>query len=425
MIYWLNFNYVVGIQVKHLFLILSIFLLTSPLFCQETGVLYQYKISSGFVWKTFGKGKVQPKYKGEISNGTPEGLGVLSYPFTDGKRVVGEWKDGKEWNTEHYKKDGKVIGKWVNGKWILKWGVLCGTLEEGTMVWFEKCYDGVESKYVGDIENRKPNGQGTYIFHDGRKYVGGWKDGKEHGQGTFTFSDGKKGVGEFRENKPWNITTYDKDGNIRWKMVNGVKVEPKVEPKPEPKPEHKPEHKPVEVEETVEVQKPAEVQKAVEEKEAEVVIAQQQEEVVKEEAQIAVEQDAEKSVEAPKAVTIISAPPEEPDEAIYDLEMVYFAYDKSIITTAFGEALQKNYEWIAENPDVQIQLEGHCDERGTNEYNLALGERRAKAVFDYLISLGASPSQFSLVSFGEERPADQGSNEVAWRKNRRVEFTRL
>ena len=192
--------------------------------------------------------------------------------------------------------------------------------------------------------------------------------------------------------------------------------EPVVE---EPKPVE------VEVEETVEVQKPAEVQKAVEEKEAAVVIAQQQEEVAKEEIQIAVEQDAEKSVEAPKAVTIISAPPEESDEAIYDLEMVYFAYDKSIITTAFGEALQKNYEWIAENPDVQIQLEGHCDERGTNEYNLALGERRAKAVFDYLISLGASPSQFSLVSFGEERPADQGSNEVAWRKNRRVEFTRL
>ena len=207
--------------------------------------------------------------------------------------------------------------------------------------------------------------------------------------------------------------------------------EPKVEdPKPDPpKPEPEPvveEPKPVEVEETVEVQKSAEVQKAVEEKEAEEVIAQQQEEeVVKEEAQIAVEQDAEKSVEAPKAVTIISAPPEESDEAIYDLEMVYFAYDKSIITTAFGEALQRNYEWIAENPDVQIQLEGHCDERGTNEYNLALGERRAKAVFDYLISLGASPSQFSLVSFGEERPAEQGSNEVAWGKNRRVEFIRL
>jgi len=206
--------------------------------------------------------------------------------------------------------------------------------------------------------------------------------------------------------------------------------EPKPEPEPKPdppKPEPEPvveEPKPVEVEETVEVQKSAEVQKAVEEEEAEVVIAQQQE-VEKEEAQIASEQDAEKSVEAPKAVTIISAPPEESDVAIFDLEMVYFAYDKSIITTAFGEALQRNYEWIAENPDVQIHLEGRCDERGTNEYNLALGERRAKAVFDYLISLGASPSQFSLVSFGEERPADYGSNEVAWRKNRRVEFTRL
>jgi hypothetical protein len=214
--------------VRHiLIIVISLLLFTFTLFGQSKviGVLYQYNSTSGFIWKTFGKGKVQPKYEGEVSNGTPDGFGVLSYPFTDSKSVVGEWKVGKEWNTEHYKKDGRLIGKYENGKWILKWGVLCGTLEEGTMVWFEKCYDGVESKYVGDIENRKPNGQGTYIFHDGRKYVGGWKDGKEHGQGTFTFSDGKKGVGEFRENKPWNITTYDKDGNIRWKMVNGVKVE--------------------------------------------------------------------------------------------------------------------------------------------------------------------------------------------------------
>ena len=100
---------------KHLLIILSIFLLSFPLIGQETGVLYQYKIHSGFVWKTFGKGKVQPKYKGEISNGTPEGLGVLSYPFINGKRVVGEWKEGKEWNTEHYKIDGKVIWMMLNG----------------------------------------------------------------------------------------------------------------------------------------------------------------------------------------------------------------------------------------------------------------------------------------------------------------------
>jgi len=91
----------------------------------------------------------------------------------------------------------------------------------------------------------------------------------------------------------------------------------------------------------------------------------------------------------------------------------------------FAEIIEINYEWIAENPDVKIQLEGHCDERGTNEYNLALGERRAKAVFEYLVKLGANPSQFTMVSFGEERPVASGSNEVDWAKNRRVEFTRL
>ena len=151
----------------------------------------------------------------------------------------------------------------------------------------------------------------------------------------------------------------------------------------------------------------------------------QKQEVAKEEAEIAVEQDADKSIEAPKAVTIISAPPEETDTAVNEMELVYFDYDKSAISPAFAEIIQKNYDWIAENPDVQIQLEGHCDERGTNEYNLALGERRAKAVFDHLVSLGANPSQFSMVSFGEERPAASGSNDVAWGKNRRVEFTRL
>jgi len=203
--------------VKHLLItLISILLLSSPVIGQETGVLYQYKTSSGFVWKTFGKGEVQPKYKGEISNGTPKGLGVLSYPFTDGKRVVGEWKDGKEWNTEHYKKDGKLIGKYENGKWILKWGVLCGTLEEGAMVWFEECYDGVESKYVGDIENMKPNGQGTYIFLDGRKYVGRWKDGKEHGQGTETLPDGWKYVGEWKDGEKHGQGTFTYSGRFRY-----------------------------------------------------------------------------------------------------------------------------------------------------------------------------------------------------------------
>ena len=178
-------------------LIIVIFLLlfTFTLFGQSKviGVLYQYKTTSGFIWKTFGKGKVQPKYKGEISNGTPEGLGVLSYPFADGKRVIGEWKEGKEWNTEHYKKDGKVIGKWVNGKWLLKWGVLCGTWMDGTTEWFEKCNEGVESKYVGDIENSEPNGQGILTSLDGYKYVGEFYDGKQLVKEPSPFLMGIKG----------------------------------------------------------------------------------------------------------------------------------------------------------------------------------------------------------------------------------------
>ena len=81
-------------------LTLSLLLLTSPLFGQETGVLYQYETSSGLVWKTFGDGKVQPKYKGEIKIGKMNGFGVLIYPYGE-KSVVGEWKEGKEWNTKH------------------------------------------------------------------------------------------------------------------------------------------------------------------------------------------------------------------------------------------------------------------------------------------------------------------------------------
>ena len=109
---------------QFLIIIISLLLFTFTLFGQSKviDVLYQYKTTSGFIWKTFGKGKVQPRYEGEVSNGIPDGFGVLSYPFTDSKSVVGEWKVGKEWNTEHYKKDGKLIGKYENGKWILKWG---------------------------------------------------------------------------------------------------------------------------------------------------------------------------------------------------------------------------------------------------------------------------------------------------------------
>ena len=97
-----------------LIILISILILSSPVIGQETGVLYQYETSSGFVLKSFGDGKVQPKYKGEITNGKPNGFGVLTYPYNK-KSVVGEWKKGKEWNTQHQNKDGKIISKYVNG----------------------------------------------------------------------------------------------------------------------------------------------------------------------------------------------------------------------------------------------------------------------------------------------------------------------
>ena len=111
---------------KHLLFIITFQLFTFNLYAQssEIGVLYQFKSSSGLVWKTFGQDKVQPKYECEVSNGAPDGFGVLSYPFSYGKSVVGEWKIGKEWFTEHYNKEGILLGKYVNGEWILKWGVL-------------------------------------------------------------------------------------------------------------------------------------------------------------------------------------------------------------------------------------------------------------------------------------------------------------
>ena len=104
---------------------------------------------------------------------------------------------------------------------------------------------------------------------------------------------------------------------------------------------------------------------------------------------------------------------------------IFFDYDSYLLTSMAESTLDLQVTWMDENPEQFILIEGHCDERGTNEYNLALGESRARSVLNYLLRLGANPEQFSIVSFGEERPVALGQNEAAWQKNRRVEFTRL
>ena len=100
-------------------------------------------------------------------------------------------------------------------------------------------------------------------------------------------------------------------------------------------------------------------------------------------------------------------------------DRVFFATNESILTTRSRDTLRKQAGWLRENSEVTVVLEGHADERGTREYNLALGERRANAAKDYLMTYGISSNRISVISYGKERPVDSGSNPLAWSKNRR------
>jgi len=100
-------------------------------------------------------------------------------------------------------------------------------------------------------------------------------------------------------------------------------------------------------------------------------------------------------------------------------DRVFFATNESVLTTASRETLRKQASWLRKNSNITIVLEGHADERGTREYNLALGERRANAAKDYLMTYGISSDRISVLSYGKERPVDSGSNPLAWSKNRR------
>jgi peptidoglycan-associated lipoprotein len=102
------------------------------------------------------------------------------------------------------------------------------------------------------------------------------------------------------------------------------------------------------------------------------------------------------------------------------LKLVYFDYDSYALSPQAQADVQYNADILKRVPNMSLVAEGHCDERGTGEYNLALGDRRARAVVDYLVGLGLSPQRFSTVSYGAELPIDPAHNEAAWSKNRRV-----
>ena len=118
-------------------------------------------------------------------------------------------------------------------------------------------------------------------------------------------------------------------------------------------------------------------------------------------------------------------PPPEPPPPPPPLELVTinFEFDKYNLTAEARDIMADNAKALSERPEAVIKIEGHCDERGTDEYNMALGEKRAQAARDYFVNYGVDPSSIQIISFGESMPVDPGHNEEAWGKNRRDDFT--
>jgi peptidoglycan-associated lipoprotein len=104
------------------------------------------------------------------------------------------------------------------------------------------------------------------------------------------------------------------------------------------------------------------------------------------------------------------------------LQDIHFAFDSFELSSEARDTLRSNNDWLKGNSQAKVEVEGHCDERGTSEYNLALGAKRAKAARDYLVSLGTSPERLSTISYGEELPLCHESTESCWEQNRRAHF---
>ena len=177
--------------------------------------------------KHHGKGTIYhltgAKYEGEWKDNVKHGQG--SHIFSDGLKIVGEFRRNRPWNATWYDKKGHFIKNTVSSIEKRQKGVLFGRKVNRKLEWYKTGDEVKDEKYVGEIKNGKPNGQGTEISTYGSKYVGGWKDGELHGQGRVTWSYEnvlfQTYVGEWKDGKMWNVTGYGKDGNINRRWVNG------------------------------------------------------------------------------------------------------------------------------------------------------------------------------------------------------------
>jgi peptidoglycan-associated lipoprotein len=148
------------------------------------------------------------------------------------------------------------------------------------------------------------------------------------------------------------------------------------------------------------------------------------------ERQVTAEPEQDKAVVGSKIIAEEAVAPAFDEEGAWrermaaqvEAEPIYFDFDRSFIRPEYRAVLAKKAEFLKENPGSHLRVEGNCDERGTNEYNLALGERRSNSAKNYLVSLGISPDRIETISYGEERPLSIGHNEDSWSQNRRDDF---
>jgi peptidoglycan-associated lipoprotein len=124
-----------------------------------------------------------------------------------------------------------------------------------------------------------------------------------------------------------------------------------------------------------------------------------------------------------EAPTTVKEEPRAAEQPMVSLENIYFDFDSYVLTSQARETLTRNAELMVKNGSINVQIAGNCDERGSDEYNLALGEKRANSAMNYMTTLGVPAERLSTISYGKEKPLDPGHDEAAWAKNRRDEFT--